>query len=58
MKTVNKSLKIVDGNEVMKLTGLAPGKEVGEIIKKVTEWALDNGITDKKKITDKIKEFI
>lgn len=58
MKTVNKSLKIVDGNEVMKLTGLAPGKEVGEIIRKVTEWALDNGITDKSKITDKIKEFI
>jgi tRNA nucleotidyltransferase (CCA-adding enzyme) len=58
IKTVNKSLKLVDGNEVMKLTGLAPGKEVGEIIRKITEWALDNGITDKSKITEKIKEFI
>ena len=58
MKTVNKAFKVVDGKEVMKLTGLAPGPAVGKIIRKVTEWALDNGIFDKKKIMDKIKEFI
>jgi tRNA nucleotidyltransferase (CCA-adding enzyme) len=58
MKTVNKTLKIVDGKEVMELTGLAPGPEVGKIIRKVTEWAMDNGVTDKDKIKEKIKEFI
>lgn len=58
MKTVNKSFKIVDGNEVMKLTGMAPGKELGDLIRKVTEWAMDNGITDKEKAMEKIKEWI
>jgi tRNA nucleotidyltransferase/poly(A) polymerase len=50
MKVVNKQLKLVDGNHVMKLTGLKPGKKVGEIIRKVTEWAMDNGIDDQDKI--------
>jgi tRNA nucleotidyltransferase/poly(A) polymerase len=50
MKVVNNQLKLVDGNHVMKLTGLKPGKKVGEIIRKVTEWAMDNGIDDQEEI--------
>ena len=45
-----KALKLVDGNNVMKLTGLYPGKIVGMIIKKTEEWILDNGIKDGKEI--------
>jgi hypothetical protein len=44
MKVVNNQLKLVDGNHVMKLTGLKPGKKVGEVIRRVTEWAMDNDI--------------
>lgn len=54
MKQVNKQVKLVDGNEVMKLTGLKAGKKVGEIIKKTTEWIMDNNIEDK----DEIEKYI
>jgi len=50
MKVVNNQLKLVDGNHVMKLTGLKPGKKIGEIIRKVTEWAMDNSIDDQEEI--------
>lgn len=49
-----KALKLVDGNNVMRLTGLKPGPEVGKIIKKTEEWILDNGIQDQ----DKIDKYI
>lgn len=42
-KATNKTAKIVDGERVMKLTGLRPGPEVGQIIKKVTDWVVNNG---------------
>ena len=45
-----KALKLVDGINVMKLTGLYPSKIVGMIIKKTEEWILDNGIKDGKEI--------
>jgi tRNA nucleotidyltransferase/poly(A) polymerase len=44
---VGEIVKIVSGEDVMSLTGLKPGSKVGTIIKKVTEYALDHGITDK-----------
>lgn len=50
MKVVNKQLKLVDGNHVMKITGLKPGKKVGEIIRVVTEWVMDNGIDNQEEI--------
>jgi tRNA nucleotidyltransferase/poly(A) polymerase len=49
-KISKKKIKIIDGNRVMKLTGLKPGKEVGMIIKKVTDEVLNNGIKDQKEI--------
>lgn len=54
MKTLNNTIKIVDGNHVMKLTGLKTGPKVGQIIKKVTEWVLDHGVTDQKIIDEYI----
>ncbi len=53
-KTVNGIMKLVDGNRVMELLKLKPGKQVGEIIKKVTEWILDSG----NKNQDEIDEYI
>lgn len=55
MQIVNKQLKLVDGNHVMNLTGLKPGKKIGDIIRKTTEWIMDNGITDQTKIDEYIK---
>ena len=54
MKEVKKKLKLVDGNDVMQLTGLPPGKKVGDIIKKTTAWIMDNDIKDKEEINNYI----
>ena len=56
-KQVNKQVKLVDGKEVMKLTGIKTGPKVGEIITKVTAWILDNNIEDKEEIEKKIIEL-
>lgn len=56
-KTVNKQVKLVDGGEVMALTGLSPGPQVGKIITQVTAWILDNDIEDKEQIRQKIIEL-
>jgi tRNA nucleotidyltransferase/poly(A) polymerase len=56
-KGVTKLMKIVDGNRVMELTGLKPGKEVGKVIAKVTEWVIDNNITDQEDIDRYIKSL-
>jgi tRNA nucleotidyltransferase (CCA-adding enzyme) len=56
-KQVNKQIKLVDGKDVMRLTGLKPGPKVGEIITKVTAWIMDNNIEDKDEIEKKIKEL-
>jgi len=57
MKQVNHQVKLIDGKEVMKLTGLKPGPQVGKIIKKTTEWIMDNDIEDKDQIEKKIVEL-
>ena len=59
MKRVNKTIKIVDGNRVMQLTGLKPGPKVGEIIRAVTDFVLDQGIDpdDAVKIDDLILTY-
>lgn len=56
-KQVNKQIKLVDGKDVMRLTGLKPGPKVGEIITKVTSWIMDNSIEDKEEIEKKIIEL-
>ena len=37
---------IVSGHRLMELTGLSPGPKVGELLRDVTDWAIDNGVTD------------
>ena len=54
IEKVNKQLKLVDGHHVMNLTGLKPGKQIGEIIRKVTDYAMDNDITDQLEIDNLI----
>lgn len=56
-KQVNKQIKLVDGKDVMRLTGLKPGPKVGKIITTVTAWIMDNNIEDKDQIEKKIKEL-
>jgi len=41
---------VVSGHVVMQLTGLKPGPEVGRLLSKVTEWAMDNHVYDQKLI--------
>ena len=40
----------ISGTRVMELTGLAPGPLVGEIRRRVSEWAQDNRIEDRERI--------
>ncbi len=49
-KITTRLIKVVDGKHVMKLTGLHQSKELGDIIKKVTELVLNNGIKNQKDI--------
>lgn len=49
-KTAGTVVKVVDGNRVMKLTKLSPGKMVGDIIKRVTEIAINNNIKSDKEL--------
>ncbi len=58
MAKVNKQLKLVDGNHVINLTGLKPGPKVGAIIRKVTEYIMDNDITDQAVIDNLIMKEI
>jgi tRNA nucleotidyltransferase (CCA-adding enzyme) len=53
-KEVVKRIKLVDGNHVMKITGLPQGKKVGDIIRKTTEWIMDNVVKDKEVIDNYI----
>lgn len=55
-KTVNKQVKLVDGKEVMDLTGASPSPKIGKVITQVTAWILDNDIEDKEQIRKKIIE--
>lgn len=52
--------KVVNGYTVMKLTGLKPSKQLGDIINKTIKWILDNNINpkDTRKIHNYIKGLI
>jgi tRNA nucleotidyltransferase (CCA-adding enzyme) len=57
-KEVKKRIKLVDGNHVMNITGLKPGPKVGEIIRKATEWIMDNDVKDQDLIDDYIRNLV
>ena len=41
---------VITGTRIMELTGLAPGPRVGEIRRRISEWAQDNRIEDRARI--------
>lgn len=53
----SKKIKLVDGNDVMKLTGLKPSPLIGKIIIETTDWIISNNVTDKNEIEKKIIEL-
>jgi poly(A) polymerase len=55
---VEKKLKLVDGHHVMTITGLKPGKKVGDIIRKTTTWIIDNDIEKQEEIDKYIKKLV
>ena len=58
LKKVNNQIKLVDGNHVMDITGLPQGEKIGEIIRKTTEWMLDNDVDDQGKIDEYIRSLV
>ena len=56
LQPVKKQLKLVDGNKVQYILGIKQGPKVGEVIRKTTNWILDNNINpeDQKIIDDYI----
>lgn len=56
-KTVGKVTKIVDGDRVMRLTGLRPSKQVGEIINQVSDYVINNNVKSDKEIDKLIMRF-
>ena len=56
-KEVGKRIKLVDGKHVMAITGMKPSPKLGEVIRKTTEWIMDNDISDPEKIDDYIKRI-
>jgi tRNA nucleotidyltransferase/poly(A) polymerase len=54
-KELDKRMKLVSGDHVMQLLGIGPSKKVGEVIKKTTEFILDNNISDQIEIDDYIR---
>ena len=41
------SHSVLSGAEIMRITGFSEGPMIGELIRAVNEWALDNSITDR-----------
>jgi tRNA nucleotidyltransferase/poly(A) polymerase len=56
-KTVGSLVKVVDGKRVMRMTGLPAGKVLGDLIKRITAYAVDNGISSDKEIDTLIMKF-
>lgn len=51
---IGKKATIVSGDHVMNLTGLKPGPMVGKILGGITDWAMENNITDENEINEKL----
>ena len=56
-KTAFNVVKVIDGHRAMQLTGLKAGKQLGDIIKKVTAYAVDNNISTPKDIDNLVLKF-
>jgi len=56
-KVSSQTIKIIDGKHVMKITGMKQGKELGDLIKNVTDIILNKGIKNQKDIDDIIMKY-
>jgi tRNA nucleotidyltransferase/poly(A) polymerase len=45
---------VISGERIMALSGLAPGPLVGDIQRRVSEWALDNRVDDRARIESEV----
>jgi hypothetical protein len=41
----------------MAITGMKPGKPLGDVVRKTTEWIMNNDVSDKEKIDDYIRSI-
>jgi len=45
---------VITGSRIMELTGLPPGPRIGEILRRVGEWAQDNRVEDRARIETEV----
>jgi tRNA nucleotidyltransferase/poly(A) polymerase len=45
---------VISGKRVMELTGLPPGPRIGEIVREVTDWVVDQGVDRVEVIEDRV----
>ncbi|MFN2343033.1 MAG: CCA tRNA nucleotidyltransferase [Desulfonatronovibrio sp.] len=57
-KENSKSDPVINGRDVMDITGLPQGPEIGKIIEETLRWAVDNDVRDKKIIQKYIQEVV
>ena len=48
--------KLLDGNIIMAMLNIKPSKQLGEIITKTMEWAIDNNVKDSETLYNFIRE--
>ena len=58
IESVNRRFQLVSGSHVMDITGLKQGPKIGEIIKKTTDWILNNDIQDSDEVDEYIKSQV
>jgi tRNA nucleotidyltransferase/poly(A) polymerase len=58
IESVNRRFQLVDGKRVMSVTGLKQGPKIGEIIRKTTEWILNNDIESQTEIDEYMKGLV
>ncbi len=58
IESVNRRFQLVDGKRVMSVTGLKQGPKIGEIIRKTTEWILDNDVQGQTEIDEYMKGLV
>jgi tRNA nucleotidyltransferase/poly(A) polymerase len=58
IESVNRRFQLVSGNHVMNITGLKQGKKIGEIIRKTTNWILDQDIQSQTEIDEYIRGLV
>jgi tRNA nucleotidyltransferase/poly(A) polymerase len=58
IESVNRRFQLVGGDHIMNITGLKPGPKIGEIIRKTTEWILDQDVQSQTEIDEYIRGLV